>query len=420
MNVKVLQHLQILQRTWRNAGVHSRASFEMEKAVSATVYTSVSCFGRGWTRGGRSRPLRRADSRQHAKLWKRSYAGELQASSGALGWDSDHAFGAASPQSRALKLVGRDRDFALRLLNDLERQKGEQTLRQALHSSTVTQAQAQEQASSSPGGLQIPLPATEVLQPGLAQGTPEWLSLRRNRITASAFSTALGFWKGDRRAELWEEKIGIKEPFSGNEATRWGTTQEAGAVEKYKEITGNGVDHVAFKIYKAGDEYLSWLGASPDGLIRYRNDGEQPLLPPGQRLGILEVKCPHNKGRPELGAPWDMVPAYYMPQAQGLLEIYDREIMDFYVWTVNGSAVFRIRRDPEYWGFMFRIMSELWWGHIVPASVALKNGKSIADIQVFRPTEAHAGTSNIVQMSRDLARKSPMIWREHKGCVMKF
>ncbi|BFI25296.1 hypothetical protein MPTK2_1g19780 [Marchantia polymorpha subsp. ruderalis] len=408
MSVKGLQQMQILQRTLRSAGV------QMEKAASYTlVTTSWSCVGGGggWSRGG-------LPPKHHAKLWRRSYAGELRASTGgARGWESDRAFGAASPQSRALKLVGRERDSALRLLNDLERQKGERTLRQALHSSTVPPAQAQAQAPG--GGLQVPLPGTDVLQPDLAQGTPEWLSLRRNRITASAFSTALGFWKGDRRAELWEEKIGIKEPFSGNEATRWGTSQEAGAVEKYKDITGNGVDHVAFKIYKAGDEYLSWLGASPDGLIRCRNDGEQPL-PAGQRLGILEVKCPHNKGRPELGAPWDLVPAYYMPQAQGLLEIYDREIMDFYVWTVNGSAVFRIKRDPEYWGFMFRIMSELWWGHIVPASVALKKGKSIADVQVFRPSEAHAGTANIVQMSRDLARKSPMIWREHKGSVMKF
>ncbi|KAF9602103.1 hypothetical protein IFM89_024870 [Coptis chinensis] len=30
--------------------------------------------------------------------------------------------------------------------------------------------------------------------------------------------------------------------------------------------------------------------------------------------GVLEVKCPYNKGKPELGLPWETMPFYYMPQ----------------------------------------------------------------------------------------------------------
>ncbi|KAL3700916.1 hypothetical protein R1sor_018938 [Riccia sorocarpa] len=394
----------------------------METAAASTLCRSLNVIiGREWGRRGCTRRfllLRtlKAECRPRALCIRRPYSTELAYQTGAERrpvWDSCRTSTVCGRQEKKnLKDSGRDSDSALRHVNYLERQKGLQVLRQALQINGVDPSPA----APSPSGedLEVPLQGAEVLLPDLAQGTQEWLNLRKNRITASAFSTALGFWKGDRRAELWEEKIGLREPFSGNEATKWGSTQEAGAVEKYKTITGNNVEHVAFKIYKAGDEYLSWLGASPDGLIIYKNDEEQPRAV-NHRFGVLEVKCPHNKGRPESGAPWDMVPAYYMPQAQGLLEIYDREIMDFYVWTVNGSAVFRINRDPEYWGFMFRIMSELWWGHIVPASIALKKGKSVADVQIFRPSDNHAGTAQIVQMSRDLARKSPMIWREHKG-----
>eukprot|EP00850_Spirogloea_muscicola_P017714 SM000155S01643 [mRNA] locus=s155:37433:41851:- [translate_table: standard] len=55
-----------------------------------------------------------------------------------------------------------------------------------------------------------------------AQQTDEWFAARRGRLTASTFSAALGFWPRGR-VELWEEKIGLREPFRGNAATRWGT-----------------------------------------------------------------------------------------------------------------------------------------------------------------------------------------------------
>lgn len=74
----------------------------------------------------------------------------------------------------------------------------------------------------------------------------------------------------------------------------------------------------------------TWLGASPDGLLE--SDG---LLGEGSS-GILEVKCPYGKNKgPEGAVPYDSVPFYYMPQVQGLMEILEREWLDFYVWTVQ-------------------------------------------------------------------------------------
>ncbi len=34
------------------------------------------------------------------------------------------------------------------------------------------------------------------------------------------------------RAQLWEEKLGLRAPFAGNPATRWGTRQEPAALAR--------------------------------------------------------------------------------------------------------------------------------------------------------------------------------------------
>jgi putative phage-type endonuclease len=243
------------------------------------------------------------------------------------------------------------------------------------------------------------------VQNNLQQRTAEWHSLRNGRITASAFGNALGFWKTGR-IDLWEEKIGLRKPFTGNQATQWGTDQEAGAIERYRQITGNLVDSIAFKIYNEGDDLQDWLGASPDGLIDANISREYV------KGGILEVKCPHNKGNPEQGVPWSAVPYYYMPQAQGLLEIFDRDWMDFYVWCLNGSAVFRIHRDPEYWTLIFRVMSEYWWGNVVPAKHLLMDGKELETIKGLRPAASHPLTDTVVTKSRLLAAQAPRVWRD--------
>ncbi len=42
--------------------------------------------------------------------------------------------------------------------------------------------------------------------------------------------------------------------------------------------------------------------------------GHGPLAGPGR--GILEIKCPHNKGQPELAVPPQHATWYYMPQVR--------------------------------------------------------------------------------------------------------
>ncbi|CAM6107507.1 unnamed protein product [Calypogeia fissa] len=405
----------------------------MEMMLSSGVQRSLNCtcpmasilaIGRrtlvgkmsltGMRNGGILTPRLQSRGREEGRFWQHRFVNPYSKQVG-VSQDATKCISAQVGSKQRNPSGGKDGvSSAPRYLDTVQKRRQGTLCQQAVLQETTI-------ASSSSGMYGIETDSSdlaEVIRPDLLQGTKEWLDLRKNRITASSFGNALGFW-GARRVELWEEKIGIREPFAGNAATVWGSSAEANAIEKYKEITGNGVDHVAFKIYHAGDEYLSWLGASPDGLITYNNvEGAQDS---DEGVGILEVKCPHNKGRPELGSPWDCVPHYYMPQAQGLLEIFDRKHMDFYVWKPNGSSVFRIERNPAYWGLMFRLMSEFWWGHVVPAKLALVAGKSIAEVQAaFSPVEDAVATERIVSMSRHLSQNSRLIWRESRGQIQRL
>ncbi|OIW00624.1 hypothetical protein TanjilG_09105 [Lupinus angustifolius] len=65
----------------------------------------------------------------------------------------------------------------------------------------------------------------------------------------------------------------------------WGVINEAAAIDQCQKITGHEVSSMGF-------EHFGCLGACPDGLV-----GIFPVC------DLLEVKCPYNKGKPELDSP---------------------------------------------------------------------------------------------------------------------
>ncbi|KAL5836988.1 hypothetical protein ACOSQ3_014157 [Xanthoceras sorbifolium] len=79
--------------------------------------------------------------------------------------------------------------------------------------------------------------------------------------------------------------------------------------------------------------------------------------------GVLEMKRPFLDGDMTRAFPWKRIPHYCILQAQGLMEILDREWMDFYVWALKGSSLFRLYRDLEYWGILKMTLSDFWWKH---------------------------------------------------------
>lgn len=249
-----------------------------------------------------------------------------------------------------------------------------------------------------------------VLQaPSLQHWFKNWQTLRKQKLTASTFAAAIGFWR-KRRAHLWLEKIGAIEPFSGNLATCWSNIKEEEALERYKLITGNNVLFPEFQVYRSKPED-SWLAASPDGVI-------DKLVYELPSRGVLEVKCPYFDGDMSNAFPWTRIPIQCIPQSQGLMEILGRDWMDFYVWTINGSSLFRLYRDPEYWDVMRIALSDFWWKHVQPARELYSSGgitDPLFQLKSLAPTRRHELCPDIVYRSKHIVDNSKLLVREIHG-----
>ncbi|KAL1220044.1 hypothetical protein V5N11_017653 [Cardamine amara subsp. amara] len=232
-----------------------------------------------------------------------------------------------------------------------------------------------------------------------------WQDLRKNRLTASNFSQAIGFWPDGRR-NLWLEKIGATKQFSGNRATFWDTNNEVEALERYNELTGNEILMPKFVVYKKGENIdEDWLGASPDGLINGVTSN-----------GVLEVKCPfYNKSEMY---PWKKVPFSCVPQLQGLMEIVDRDWLDLYCWTRNGSSLFRVWRDTEFWDDMKPALVDFWEKHVLPAR-EIYNDIDIKDPQVkmreFMPKHWHEDCKKIMRGAERITQNANRLFYEIDG-----
>ena len=79
-----------------------------------------------------------------------------------------------------------------------------------------------------------------------------------------------------------------------------------------------------------------------------------------------------------------------------------------FVWTMNGSAIYRLERDPMYWELILEVLSDFWWGSVVPGNKALLAQKTI-DVNAFKPILRHKLTPTAVKESKRLAKKALMV-----------
>lgn len=178
-----------------------------------------------------------------------------------------------------------------------------------------------------------------------AQRSQEWLDLRGNMLTASDAASAIGENKYQKPHDLLLKKCGLGEPFTGNEATEWGTKMEPVAIQMFEEKYGEVVHEIGLVQHP---EY-PWLGGSPDGVT---SSGK-----------LLEIKCPMRR-KIEPG----VVPQHYLPQIQLCMDIMELESCFFVQYapeeiTFPGPAVFDVTivpRDREWFTKYLPVMKAFW------------------------------------------------------------
>lgn len=173
----------------------------------------------------------------------------------------------------------------------------------------------------------------------LDQGSEEWLTARRGKITGSRFKDARDKLKGGKPSkaclgyamDVARERIGGSAPSKfQNAAMRTGTEQEPFARAMYEARTGHMVDEAGF--YLSDDAVF---GLSPDGLI----DDD----------GVLEIKTMVSSDT-LFTAVADGDVSAYMDQCHGYLWLLGRKWVDLVLWVPDLShmAIHRIDRDEDY------------------------------------------------------------------------
>jgi len=174
------------------------------------------------------------------------------------------------------------------------------------------------------------------------QGSPEWLSLRLGKVTASRIKEVIANGRGNAPSKMAESYLmelvaeiltGESKPFFENDAMRWGTEKEEEARAVYS-IKNNrfDIEEVAFI------EYSEFIGVSPDGLV-----GDN---------GLIEIKCPNTTTQLKRALS-DNYSKDYKAQIQMQLWVSERDWCDFVSFDprLSGKAGYleqRVYRDDEF------------------------------------------------------------------------
>lgn len=172
----------------------------------------------------------------------------------------------------------------------------------------------------------------------LQQRTPAWHAARRGKLTCSNLGALLGQVSYTSRAQAYRRALGL-ERFQGNEATQWGTDNEANGLMAYMERTGNVVNATGLHTHSS----YNWLAGSPDGFI-----GDD---------GMVEIKCPYYAKRDGSSRVHKSVPGHYWIQINALLEITNRKWCDYVCWCPEGMAIYRVNRDSMTFDYLLQYYS---------------------------------------------------------------
>ncbi len=159
----------------------------------------------------------------------------------------------------------------------------------------------------------------------LAQGSEEWLQLRKSKITATDAPIIMGASHWKSKVQLYHEKMDPEYNTTVNDRMRRGIDLEPHARELFILKTGIHVEpQVVVK---------DWAMASLDGLD-------------SQGKTAVEIKCPGNADH--ACAVSGSVPDHYLPQLQHQMYVCDLDKIFYFSFDGFDGVTVEVSRDDEY------------------------------------------------------------------------
>ena len=172
----------------------------------------------------------------------------------------------------------------------------------------------------------------------MAQGSDLWKQTKRRTtfVSGTTIQSICNEHPFKNADDVFNELIGTKPHFTGNEFSLLGQTMESVIVKRYEEITGNTVETNLPITYMP-----NWpnVGVSPDGVVFLTADGKKrdPVLP-------IEIKY-----APKRVIIKGTVPSYYAGQLQLTMAIFNVPRMHFVQMSAEGDIdIIEITRIEDY------------------------------------------------------------------------
>jgi putative phage-type endonuclease len=171
--------------------------------------------------------------------------------------------------------------------------------------------------------------------------SPQQLAQRMEGATATDVAAILELHPYRTKIDVYADKLGIAQPFAGNERTKWGDILEGPIRNDYAERRGVRVEVPGTLTHPM----IHWAMATPDGIC-YR---------PGQAYpdNGLEIKTHSFRAADQYGDQGtDEVPQHELIQCMWNMFVSGLEVWDLVAFVDGQPADYRIKRDDELIGLM--------------------------------------------------------------------
>lgn len=166
--------------------------------------------------------------------------------------------------------------------------------------------------------------------------SPEQLAKRRTGITATDVAAVVGLDPYRSAIDVFMDKVGQKQPFAGNEFTRWGNLLEPTIRDDYAERRGVRVEVPGTLEHPC----VTWALATPDGIC-YRSGLRDPS-------NGLEIKTHSSRVADLYGEQGtDEVPRHELIQCMWNMYVSGLDSWDLVAFIDNRPRDYVIRRDES-------------------------------------------------------------------------